>query len=64
LLERSGDYRGALAHLWRHVELRTELDRQNLPSRVGMFAAGAGVGDGSPDTTPGTPTAFKSPSSL
>jgi tetratricopeptide (TPR) repeat protein len=38
LLERSGDYRAALAHLWKHVELRTELDRQKPTGRSGLFA--------------------------
>jgi len=37
LLDRRGDAREALNHLWRHVELQSEFERQTLPQRAALF---------------------------
>ncbi len=55
LLERQGDAPAALAHLWRHVELQAEFERQTLPERVGLFPSAEGLtgaDDGLPAKTP------------
>lgn len=39
LLERQGEHKAALAHLWQHVALQAEFERQTLPSRIGLFPA-------------------------
>ena len=64
LLERQGDFRGALAHLWKHVALRTELDRETLPTRVGLFRTAEEPGSGTSASSDGPgPLPFMSPSS-
>jgi tetratricopeptide (TPR) repeat protein len=58
LLERQGDAAAALAHLWRHVELQAEFERQTMPDRVGRFPAA----DAAPSADEGAPP--KTPSAL
>jgi tetratricopeptide (TPR) repeat protein len=43
LLEAQGDHKAALAHLWQHVALQAEFERQTLPGRVGLFPAAEGL---------------------
>lgn len=38
LLDKRGDTREALDHLWRHVALQAEFERQTLPNRTALFA--------------------------
>jgi len=37
LLDKRGDLRQALDHLWRHVELQAEVERQTLPNRSALL---------------------------
>lgn len=55
LLEAQGEHKAALAHLWQHVALQAEFERQTLPGRVGLFPAAEALpapGEGLPAKTP------------
>jgi tetratricopeptide (TPR) repeat protein len=62
LLERQGDYRAALSHLWQHLALRTELERQALPARAGLFEATAALLPAAPGGATQDAALFTSPS--
>jgi tetratricopeptide (TPR) repeat protein len=63
LLEREGDFQAALKHLWAHVGLQADIERQTLPSRVSLFplAPAAKPGAAAEAARPAEPTS-QSPS--
>jgi tetratricopeptide (TPR) repeat protein len=67
LLERKGEYQAALQHLWQHVTLQAELERQTLPGRLGILPL-TPTNRQSPDDAAQSPQpammVSKSPSSL
>lgn len=62
LLDQRGELRAALDHLWRHVALQAEFERQTLPNRAALFAGLDAATRPLPELPANAPPSAKNPS--